>query len=79
MSRQTYRQYILDGIEGLPSDALAEVMDFIFFVRKRLQQTSTFEEELNQLLRTELKQLSRNEEIHLEKEFENFDKLYPRE
>ena len=79
MSIQTYRQYILDGIEGLPSDALAEVMDFIFFVRKRFQQSSTFEEELNQLLRSELKQLSRSEEMHLEKEFENFDQRFPRE
>ncbi|MEK7264330.1 MAG: hypothetical protein AAB071_07465 [Bacteroidota bacterium] len=31
------------------------------------------------LLRTELNQLSRTEEIHLEKEFENFDKLYSHE
>ncbi len=33
----------------------------------------------NILIRKELKQLSRDEEAHLEREFENYDLLYPSE
>lgn len=47
---------------------------------KRALQPEDFERELqNTLLNTELKQLSRDEEAHLEKEFKNYDRLYPRQ
>ena len=36
-------------------------------------------QQLNALLGAELKQLSRDEEEHLEKEFEGYEKRYPRE
>lgn len=49
-------------------------------MRKRALQPQAFEEELqNALLRVELRQLSRDEEAYLEKEFEGYDQLYPRE
>lgn len=80
MTGQTYQQLILEGIKGLPPEALAEITDFIYFVRKRILQPQAFEEEIRAaLLRTELDQLSREEEAHLEKEFEDYDQLYPRE
>jgi hypothetical protein len=44
-----------------------------------LQPRSFEEERRNALLRVELRQLSRDEEAHLEKEFESYDELYPRE
>jgi hypothetical protein len=75
-----YQQLIYDGIKGLSSEALVEVVNFIYFVRKRTFQPAIFEEELRTaLLDTELRGLSREEEFHLEKEFEDYDKLYPRE
>jgi hypothetical protein len=38
------------------------------------------EEELESaMMNAELYQMSRDEEAHLEKEFENYDKLYPRQ
>lgn len=47
---------------------------------KHVLQPEDFEQEMqNTLLNTELKQLNRDEETHLEKEFENYDKLYPRQ
>jgi hypothetical protein len=59
---------------------LSEIADFIYFVRKRVLQPKSFEEERRDaLLRVELRQLSRDEEAHLEKEFENCEQLYPRE
>jgi hypothetical protein len=80
MTAQTYQQLIIEGIKGLPPEILAEIADFIYFVRKRAVQPQAFEEELeNARLRVELRQLSRDEETHSEKEFEGYDQLHPRE
>jgi hypothetical protein len=80
MTTQVYQQLIIEGIKGLPSEMLAEIADFVYFVRKKVQQPQVFEEEQrNALLRVELKQLSREEEAHLEEEFKDYDKLYPRQ
>jgi hypothetical protein len=78
MTRQNYRQLIIEGIKGLPPETLAEIVDFIYFLRKRAIHPQYFQEELqNTLLNTELRQLSLVEEAHLEKEFEDYYKLYP--
>ena len=80
MTTPDYQQLIIEGIEGLPPDVLAEIADFVLFVRKRAMQPQAFEEEIqNALLRIELKQLSRDEEAHSEKEFEGYEHLHPRE
>lgn len=80
MTAQTYQQLIIEGIKGLPPNILAEIADFVYFVRRRALQPQAFEEELqNALLRVELRQLSRDEEAHLEEEFEGYDHLYPHE
>ncbi len=74
MTAQNYKQLIIEGIKGLPPEVLAEIVDFIYFVRKRVLQPQAFEEELQELqgalVNIELQQLSRDEEAHLEKEFE---------
>ena len=78
MTTQTYEQIILEGIKGLPAETLAEITDFILFVRKRVLQPAAFEDERHQLLiRNDLQQLSRDEAAHLEKEFKNYEQLYP--
>jgi hypothetical protein len=83
MTAQNYKQLIIEGIKGLPPEVLAEIVDFIYFVRKRTLQPQAFEEELQELqgalINTELQQLSRDEEAHLEKEFQDYDKRYPHE
>ena len=71
MALPSYPQLIADGIRGLPPDVLAEIADFVFFVRKRALKQKKYEEELNRL--------SREEVTHLEKEFESYEQLYPRE
>lgn len=79
MTKQTYQQLIIEGIKGLPAEPLDEIVDFIYFVRKRILQPQAFEEEIQTaLFNAELRQLSRAEESHLEKEFQDYDKLYPR-
>jgi hypothetical protein len=78
MTTQTYQKLINEGIKGLPPDTLAEIVNFIYFLRMRTLKPRAFEEELQSaLLNTELHQLSHEEEAHLEKEFENYDKLHP--
>ncbi len=73
MAKQNYQQLIAEGIKELPQEALAEIVDFIYFLRKRVLQPQAFEEELrNLLLDKKLHQLSQEEEAHLEKEFENY-------
>jgi len=80
MTSQTYEQIIVEGIRGLPPDMLAEIADFVYFVRKRATQPQAFEEELmSVLLNAELRQMSRVEEAHLDEEFQDYERLYPRD
>jgi hypothetical protein len=80
MTAQTYQQLIIEGIKGLPPEILAEIADFVYFVRKRGLQPNAYGEELqNALLGDELKRLSRDEEAHLEQEFSGYDRRHPRE
>ncbi|MGH7597601.1 MAG: hypothetical protein ACREOI_14705 [bacterium] len=75
-----YRQLIHEGINGLTPEALVEIVDFVYFIRKRTLQPQAFEEDLRTaLLNQELRDLNREEEMHMDKEFEDYDKLYPRE
>jgi hypothetical protein len=80
MTVQAYEQLIQEGIRGLPPDALAEIADFVCFIRKRVLQPQAFDEERYALgLGVDRKALSRAEEAHLLKEFEGYDEQYPRE
>ena len=78
MTPETYQQLILEAIKGLSPEALCEITDFIFFIRKRTTQPEAFEAEMESvLLARDLKQLNQQESTHLEKEFEDYDQLYP--
>ena len=80
MTQPTYQQLILEGIKDLPPETLIEIVDFIYFVRKRILQPHAFAEEVQQaLLHAELQQLSQDEAAHLEDEFKDYDRRYPRE
>jgi hypothetical protein len=77
MMTQNYQQLIIEGIKGLPPETLAEIADFIFFLRKRTFQPQAFKEEIqHSLLNAELRQLSRDEAAHLEKEFDDYESHY---
>jgi len=45
MTTPTYQQLIIEGMKELPPEVLAEITDFVYFVRKRLLQPQAFEEE----------------------------------
>ena len=77
MMTQNYQQLIIEGIKGLLPETLAEIADFIFFLRKRTFQPQAFKEEIqHSLLNAELRQLSRDEAAHLEKEFDDYESHY---
>jgi len=78
MTTKVYQQLIIEGIKDLPPEILAEITDFVYFIRKKALQPQLFEAELQDtLLKAELDQLSRNEEIHLEQEFEDYQVAWP--
>lgn len=75
-----YEELIKSGIQGLPPETLAEIADFVFFKRRKAMQPDAFAEELySTLLHTELKQFSQQEIEHLEQEFADYERRYPKE
>ena len=66
-----FEQVIIQGIKGLPQQYLGEVADFVVFMRQKSTKSYNFKAELS---------LLNNHEInHLEEEFKDFDKLFPKE
>ena len=80
MTTQEYQEIITESIKGLPEDTLAEIAHFVFFMRTKMLEPKAFEDELwAKMIELELKQLSRDEEAHLEQEFADYDSRFPRE
>lgn len=78
MTGQAYQELIKEGIQGLPPEILAEIADFVFFVRRRVTEPEIYAEELESiLLNKELQQLDQDWTTHLEEEFVDYDKRYP--
>jgi hypothetical protein len=40
--QKSYEQLIMEGLQDLPQDILAEIADFVYFVRRRATQPSLF-------------------------------------
>jgi len=77
-SDMTYQHLITEGIKGLPQDLLAEITDFVYFVRRRAIQPKDFEDEIfSALMKMDLDKLNWNELAHLEEEFVNYEQRYP--
>jgi hypothetical protein len=76
---QYYENLIIEGIRRLPPEALAEIADFIYFIRCKTEQPERFvHDRENVLLAAELKQLGLSEAEHLESEFQDYAKRYRR-
>jgi hypothetical protein len=71
-------ELLMREIQGLPKEALAEVINFVRFLRTKLSSQKKKMKSLDSIT-AELRMLSRNEVQHLEEEFVNYRKLYPRE
>jgi hypothetical protein len=78
MTAPDYRQLIMHGINGLPPEMLAEITDFVYFVRKRVISPKDYRNDMREaLLTTELQMMDHAELVHLEQEFEGYAQLYP--
>jgi hypothetical protein len=40
--KKSYEQLIMEGLQDLPQDILAEIVDFVYFVRRRATQPHLF-------------------------------------
>jgi hypothetical protein len=48
--QESYEQLIIRGLKGLPQELLAEIADFVYFVRQRAARPEVFEQERQQAL-----------------------------
>lgn len=77
---QVYERLITRGIRGLSADTLAEIADFVYFLRRRAAEPEAFQGELEAaLLAAELEQHSSDEWSHLEAEIDGYEQRFPRE
>jgi hypothetical protein len=80
MTRPAYKRLIEDRLKGLPVDTLAEVVDFVDFLRMRAgkgapRTAGRAERRTSRLLES----MRAAEEAHLEEEFRGYAQKYPRE
>jgi hypothetical protein len=76
MASTSDKQRILKGIQGLSSEALEEIADYVDSVRQRLLGSEAVQ---NDGLEDALAQLSKEDEAHLLQEFEDYAMRFPRE
>jgi hypothetical protein len=80
MTEQELEQFIREGLRGLPPDALAEVADFVWFVRKKVFDPAAFRDELHSLaVRQDLSRMQAETQAHLEQEFAGYEQRHPRQ
>lgn len=80
MKPQVYKNLIVSGIQDLPPDLLAEVTNFVYFLRKQVDDPDAFaEEQYALLLANDLAQLDADELNHLEAEIFDYEQQFPRE
>ena len=72
MSALDFEDLIHKNIKGLPLTVLKEILDFTLFLKEKRIPDYYLSD-----LKSDLKELNDNELAHLEKEFENYQELYP--
>lgn len=80
MTPQVYKELIVSGIQDLPPALLAEVANFVYFVRKQVDEPDAFaSEQYSLLLHKTLGQDTAIELNHLEAELAGYEQQFPRE
>ena len=69
-------QQILNEAQGLPKQALDEILDFVQFVKKKFEGKAKTKTPANNLS-AELSELDEKEWAHVEEETKNYKELYP--
>lgn len=70
-----FEQLIVEGIKGLPQQYLSEVADFVLFLRRRVVEHQPYD---THSIQQELSSLNAREQQHLDDEFADFDRRFPR-
>lgn len=74
MTTAQLEKKLLNYTKGLPKETLQEVIDFIQFLKHKQKKKSADDD-----LTAELALLNDGQTAHLEKEFEDYKRLYPSE
>ena len=78
MTAEAYQKVILAGLEGLPAEVMAEIADFVLFVRRKVEQPNAFATELEQSQLQRMLQTGWLESLaHLEEEFAEYEQRFP--
>ncbi len=79
MTADTYHKMIMAGIDGLPADILAEIADYVLYLRRKVVAPDTYAvEQREALLRYALHSGWHDSLAHLEEEFADYDQQFPR-
>lgn len=71
---------ILKLMKGLPQESVEEIADFALFVRRKTLQPDLFQQDLaSELLQEELSEVDRTETDHLEGEFADYQRIFPKQ
>lgn len=73
MNTAQLEKELLQYTKDLPKEALQEVIDFVRFLRHKISRQSS------NYIHDETSFLNTSQIVHLEEEFENYQKQYPRE
>lgn len=65
------------NIQDLPNDSIAEILDFIGYIRAKKFQPEIFKQAYYKILKADLSELDTAERNHLEEEFLDYKKTYP--
>lgn len=75
---QAYEELIVKGIRGLPQDALAQVADFVYFLRQKTWHPEVIADaEYVAVVQLERGQAQKTEWQHLEVEFADYEQKHP--
>ncbi len=75
---QAYEELIVRGIRGLPQDALAQIADFVYFLRQKTWHPELIADaEYAAMMQAVRGQTQQSEWQHLEIEFADYEQQFP--
>ena len=79
MTAEAYQKMIVAGLDGLPDNFLAEIADFVFFLRHKVRNPNAFAVEVDQSILQSTMRVGWQESLaHLEEEFADYEQCFPR-
>lgn len=80
LTPQVYKELIVSGIQDLPPTLLAQVANFVYFMRNQVEDPDAFAAAQYQLLLAKtLSELDTTECNHVETEFADYEQRFPQE